>query len=120
MLSCCQEVLTVGGVVVGFFSWSCRCQDFLNVVRIFRYIQLGAHSGNVMSGYLYGSCQMVRIYSFFSKLLKFLIAGVLISECSDFDWSCWQQFPIPNCYQHFLIVVTFLAAGVNVRSIWLL
>ena len=60
------------------------------------------------------------IVFFFSKLLKFLIAGVLISECSDFDWSCWQQFPIPNCYQHFLILVTFLAAGVNVRSIWLL
>ena len=59
-------------------------------------------------------------FCFFPKLLKFLIPGVLISECSDFDWSCWQDFLIPNCYQHVLILVTFLAAGVNVRSFWLL
>ena len=57
---------------------------------------------------------------FFPKLWKFLIPGVLISECSDFDSSCWQNFLIPNCYQHVLILVTFLAAGVYVRSFWLL
>ena len=68
------------------------------------------------------SCSNLLTFVFLSK---FLIAEMLISECSDFDWSWCQNCMILNCYQHFLFFaivfnIFFLTVGVIVGSFWLL
>ena len=52
------------------------------------------------------------------------VVNIIISERSDFDWSCCQNFLILNCCHRFLILVIFSSdcwtVGVIVGSFWLL